>query len=267
MSALPWFRYFPGSFFNDPHVRRMTDEEVGFYHRLLWLAWEEDLPGSLPESLEEIARISKQSIRKVRRMFDGLIGKCWVHKDGRIWNPKLVEEAQKQGVISARRARSARIRWDANAHANANANAPSLHLLSKSKEVIKKRKETKPPVSHSADAERIFKFWVEVFKKAPRTKFLGDRKRKVVSRFREGTTEKEIRMAIVGCSLSDFHRDNGHNDLELICRNRGQIEKFIEKVPLAEPGTEKAKTAIWEKGYFRTADGTFFQKGKKEAPH
>lgn len=266
----------------------MSLEERGLYHMMLNKAWDQTPRGSLPADFNALravlGHIDPRTLRRLlpgtfpqtpgdlpeksrrsRGEVSGKLAECWREIDGRLWNHRLAKEAEKTIGLSEKRALAGRVGGLAKATNLLKQKTSMPHPHPHKQEKKETKKEKSPPDSRSADAERVFVFWKETFKKAPRTKFLSDRRRKVISRLNEGTTEKEIRMAIVGCSISDFHRENGHNDLELICRNRTQIEKFIERIPIAAPDSAKAKNLLQEIGYFRTGDGQIFRKPK--APH
>jgi len=76
----------------------------------------------------------------------------------------------------------------------------------------------------------IFAYWQAVHNK-PQAQFTVERKRKVSERLKDSTLA-EIKLAIDGCKMSALHQgqnDRGtvYNDLELICRTRTHLEKFI----------------------------------------
>lgn len=81
----------------------------------------------------------------------------------------------------------------------------------------------------SSDQE-IFAYWQRVHEK-PKAQFTVERKRKVKERLADSTVE-EIKQAIDGCKKSSHHqgineRGTVYDDLELICRTRTHLEKFI----------------------------------------
>jgi hypothetical protein len=90
----------------------------------------------------------------------------------------------------------------------------------------------KDGTSERAAVERIFRYWQKQMNK-PHAKLTRGRERKIIARLDQGYTEEEIKQAIDGCYLSDFHMgrsDRGtavYNDLTLICRNGSKLEQFI----------------------------------------
>lgn len=87
--------------------------------------------------------------------------------------------------------------------------------------------------SQSADMISIFEYWVKVMSKdASRTIFNEKRKRAVKSRLGEGYTLEDICTAIDGCSRTPHNMGDNKDgkvwdDLELICRNGSNVERFI----------------------------------------
>jgi len=177
MPPLPWFKYYPSIFFNDPIVLEMTDEEVGLYHRMLWRAWEQDPPGTLPANIKSLSKILGRRPQYLRRLLSGILGKCWKtsRKLGEnppdnsnlsqtlqevlllenfqfdehyIWNKRLSQEAEVQSLRSDGGRRGANITNTAYATAKAGAMAPASKKLEVDLEVEKERSKPKP-FSHS----------------------------------------------------------------------------------------------------------------------
>jgi uncharacterized protein YdaU (DUF1376 family) len=91
----------------------------------------------------------------------------------------------------------------------------------------------KPDIS--PHAQQVFDYWVQVMGRGSQTQFTAERKKKVRERLKTYTVD-QIKMAIDGCTKSDFHmgrdpKSNGlFNDLELICRTSTKLEEFIQKL-------------------------------------
>lgn len=87
-------------------------------------------------------------------------------------------------------------------------------------------KGTKEDRKNDPEAEdRIYDFWLNATGRNGRTQFTALRRRKVRARRRE-FTDDEICRAITNCAASDFHVQNGHTDLELVCRSTEKLERF-----------------------------------------
>lgn len=82
------------------------------------------------------------------------------------------------------------------------------------------------PSIEPSDLSSIFDHWRRAMAK-PGAKFTAGRKRAIRARLREGYTAADLKRAIDGCAASGFHRDGGHDDLTLICRNGEKVERFL----------------------------------------
>jgi hypothetical protein len=81
--------------------------------------------------------------------------------------------------------------------------------------------------------ELIFNHWRDTL--FPGARFTTGRRAKVRARLKNYGPERIIR-AIDGCAGSDFHVDNNHIDLELICRSDEKLEWFEAKPLKGEGG-------------------------------
>ena len=96
--------------------------------------------------------------------------------------------------------------------------------------VIKeKKKETKDKEIYL----RIFNYWQRIHN-ASKAKYTPSRRQKIKARINEGYTEDELRQAIYGCYVSDFHQGQNkqgqkYNQIDLIFRNGEKVEYFIKK--------------------------------------
>jgi len=81
--------------------------------------------------------------------------------------------------------------------------------------------------------KEVFGFWIKIFEKHEAV--LDDSRIEIIGRALKNYSTADVKNAIVGCSLSDFHMGvspaskNGikHNSLSIILRDSEQIEKFI----------------------------------------
>lgn len=88
-----------------------------------------------------------------------------------------------------------------------------------------------PPQRFASEAREAFKYWCHRLGKAKTAKFKGKRKAKVLARLRDGYTLEDIKRAVDGCAGSAWHmgendRNQRYDDLELICRDGSNLEKF-----------------------------------------
>jgi uncharacterized phage protein (TIGR02220 family) len=79
--------------------------------------------------------------------------------------------------------------------------------------------------------DEIFEHWRAAFGMNGRARFTDGRKRAVRARLNEGYSVDDLKAAIDGCARSKFHRQNGHIDLTLICRNGEKVERFRDMPP------------------------------------
>lgn len=82
----------------------------------------------------------------------------------------------------------------------------------------------------------VFEFWKSTMEKTGATKLDSKRKSKIEQRLKDGYTVEQIKQAIVNCSKTPHnmgHNDRGqkYNDIELICRDAANLERFIESKP------------------------------------
>lgn len=73
----------------------------------------------------------------------------------------------------------------------------------------------------------VFLFWKETFKKSDRSILKGARETKIKARLKDGYSVDEIKQAIINVSSSQYHIENGYTDIELICRNQVNLDKYI----------------------------------------
>ena len=82
---------------------------------------------------------------------------------------------------------------------------------------------------HEPSIEReLFDFWRESMSLNGRTQFTPKRRARIKARLKDSTPD-EIRRAITFVAGSEWHRERGHTDLELICRSRDKIEGYLAR--------------------------------------
>jgi Protein of unknown function (DUF1376) len=103
---LPWYyRQVPRDFMSSPDVEIMTCEEVGSYFLLLQKSWLGGDDCTLPNDPARLAKLAR-----VEKVSELVLSKFQVDKDGRLFNPRLMEEwkmavsVQKTRVRLAKRA-------------------------------------------------------------------------------------------------------------------------------------------------------------------
>lgn len=95
-----------------------------------------------------------------------------------------------------------------------------------------KRSRRTPPAPTAQELE-VFRHWVTVMRKRADTLFSRERLMPVRERLADGYSVETLKKAISGCARSDFHMARGehvgriqHNDLDLICRDAKNVDKF-----------------------------------------
>jgi hypothetical protein len=108
----------------------------------------------------------------------------------------------------------------------------------KQRNQMKQRKQNKkgpgsgvPKTEESQAIYAVYEHWLEVMAK-PRSMLTKQRKDKIAARLHEGFSVEDLKKAIDGCKVSPFHmgeneRQTVYDDIELICRNGGKVEQFI----------------------------------------
>lgn len=105
----------------------------------------------------------------------------------------------------------------------------------------------------SSQALEIFEHWKKVFSKRGDVIFSDKRKAKVLARLNQGYTIVQIKQAIDNCAKSEFHVNNHHTGLELICRDPEQLDKFIDYVP-PPPAPAKPQQPAGQRPYYPPAN-------------
>jgi uncharacterized protein YdaU (DUF1376 family) len=90
----PAFQFYPDDFLGSGKVGTMTTDEVGAYTLLLCLEWNET--GFVYDE-EELARWCRLSRAKFRKAWTR-VSRCFVERDGRLFNPRLDAEREKQAI-------------------------------------------------------------------------------------------------------------------------------------------------------------------------
>jgi hypothetical protein len=94
-----------------------------------------------------------------------------------------------------------------------------------------------PPEGDAEVLQKIFDFWREQTGRNGSTKFDPKRQRAIKARLREDFTTRELCLAIVGCTRSDWHMKRGRHanrdgevktELTLILRDAPQVEKLMK---------------------------------------
>lgn len=106
------------------------------------------------------------------------------------------------------------------------------------------QEEEELPPSPKGDVEIIFEYWQRIM--APKAAF-SDERRRTIQRALLHSSSAEIKQAIDGCAASDFHMARGeyagkprYTGVELILKNRTNVEKFMERAPVGRVSNSAA---------------------------
>ncbi len=102
----PAFQCYASDFLGSSKVARMSHTEIGMYWLLLCHAW---LGPGLPKDIGEVSKMLKVPLRRFERVWAGVLGECWVERNGRLFNARQeqirkaqIEFRQKQQVNGAK---------------------------------------------------------------------------------------------------------------------------------------------------------------------
>ena len=121
---------------------------------------------------------------------------------------------------------------------------------SEAKENPQRPLTNKPINPLTNDINNVFLFWKETFNKSSRTALKGVRETKIKARLNEGYSVDEIKQAILNISCSQHHIDGGYTDIELICRNQVNLDKYI-----AMGGSKKLNEEPKQKKEYKEVEG------------
>lgn len=85
----PYFPFYPKDFAADNKVEAMALEEVGAFVLLLCKAWEEDVPGTLPDDDTTLARWARMSPDAWKRSREKVLSPFTKEPDGRLHQKKM----------------------------------------------------------------------------------------------------------------------------------------------------------------------------------
>ena len=94
MNKAPAFQFYPNDWLSSPNIMLMTPAQEGAYIRLLAIAWSNEDCG-LPDDDNSLALLSRLG----EGWFNGgstVVKKCFICKDGRLYNERLMKERTKQ---------------------------------------------------------------------------------------------------------------------------------------------------------------------------
>lgn len=190
----------------------------------------------LPSEIGEIAMLIRmrthcECIATVLRKFFILTSDGYV-------NDRANREIEAYHAKSERAKASANARWSKNQSKNndlGNSKAQCETDANALLDECKRNANNKQITNNKEQINNVFLFWKEVFSKSDRTVLKGKRETAINGRLKEGYTVDEIKQAILNISVSEYHITNGHTDIELICRNQINLDKYIAMGGVKKP--------------------------------
>src|SRR6266404_3266874 len=116
-----WYRHVPRDFMSSPDVQIMTAEECGSYFFLLQNAWLGGADCTLPNDPERLAKLAR-----VAKVSDTVLGKFKLDKEGRLYNPRLLDEWKEAVKRSKDATKSANARWENGMRSHSGRNTVAL---------------------------------------------------------------------------------------------------------------------------------------------
>jgi len=218
------------------HTQHLEPIEDIAYRRMLdWIYLHES---PLPDSPEQIARLIRmrthcEDIANVLREFFTLTDYGWMQEKASIEIDAYKDKSNKAKASAAARWAKTPSIVDANAlRTECEGNANQEPLTTNHKPLTNKDMSPPAPVNQKEiNLNAVFEFWKETMGKNARTTLNKDRASKIKARLKEGYSVDEIKQAITNCSMDDWHMSQGVNDVEYICRNQQNLDKFLDKKP------------------------------------
>lgn len=221
-------------------------EDLAFRRMLDWMYLHEK---PLPKEVNEIARFIR--MRTHCDCITNVLHEYFTKTKGGFINERVGKELGNFQKKSALAKKSAEARWkkntsknndlpDANAlqtqcDSDANGMLNTKHkTLNTKQETLNNKKKLKQDanVLNNRIIDDVFEFWLTTFSKMGSAKLTVGRKKNILARIKEGYSLDDMKLAITGCSKSEYHmgqNDNGkiYDSLELILRNGEKLENFI----------------------------------------
>jgi uncharacterized protein YdaU (DUF1376 family) len=111
--ASPAFQFYPDDFLGSSKVAVMTPTEIGVYVLLLCMDWNGHGITYNPKLLARYCRVTEAEFVEAWEV----VGQCFEELDGKLYNPRLIREREKQAAFRAKQKAASDARWDS--HRNA----------------------------------------------------------------------------------------------------------------------------------------------------
>jgi uncharacterized protein YdaU (DUF1376 family) len=108
-SASPAFQFYPDDFLGSSKVAVMTPTEIGVYVLLLCMDWNGHGISYNPKLLARYCRVTEPEFVEAWEV----VGQCFeTGEDGKLYNPRLIREREKQAAYSAKQKAASDARWE-----------------------------------------------------------------------------------------------------------------------------------------------------------
>jgi len=227
----PAFQFYVKQWLGDDKVMLMDWDAKGMHVHYMCIAWQQTPPCTLPLD-EEILRKWVGNPSDWERLKKQVF-MSWEIVDGRYFQKGLYEQWLKQQRFTESRKKNAEARWSKTGDdASALRNQCESHVnVIVNKEVINKDKSEKQTTKKSGPVEEVFKHWQEKLNHP--TAALDAKRRALINKALEGYSVENLKLAIEGCSRSQWHMGKNENNtrydkLNLILRDADHIDSFIK---------------------------------------
>jgi uncharacterized protein YdaU (DUF1376 family) len=147
-----WYKQVPRDFMSSPDVTMMTAEEIGTYFLLLQCEWLGGQDCTLPNDPERLAKLTR-----VAKVSDIVLSKFQQDKDGRLFNPRLMEEWKQALNRSKDSIKANKIRWENGIRSESGGNAPRIRGQSEQQQ-HKEQHQDQQNQNHFASASSSYFF-------------------------------------------------------------------------------------------------------------
>jgi len=225
----PAFQFYANDFLGG-RVATYSLEEIGLYSVLLAFDW--SLNG-LPTDAEKLAKLSRTSTRKFRSLW-AVVGENFTERDGRMYNPRLELERQKQeqwreksakgGRASATKRGSTTLDECLQPNGNTQSSSPTSvteeQTTARAVSVIRRLPNASPDVLAV----------LTHYKSVHAGRRPGPKDEKAIAKaLGFGFSAPELCEAIDGNAADDWHAQKRKHDLPYVLRDTGTIDNFRAK--------------------------------------
>lgn len=251
-----YYKHHIGDFKRDTDM--LTDHQSMVYLRLLWSYYDTEEP--LPNDARKLAFMCRSDQETVALILEHF----FTLEDGHWKQERCDQEIAQYRSKSEKAKQSASKRWGASAmqtQSDRNANASVSHanasksdanhkpLTINQEPVTSNQLEKKVSAKANNELLEIFNYWKDVMKKSNSAILNAKRSKAVKARLKEGYSVEQIKQAIEGCAMTPHNMGQNQNgkkydDLELICRDGVQVERFANNATQQQPrfGQHVSKT-------------------------